>query len=139
MFEKYGDSASNVVFLARYEAVQMGGESIQSEHFLLALVRECPRLMEKLLKKERSDLRVDIEESMRKDGKITGVRSRNIDVPLSPEVKTILAHVWDDFQRNELAVITPRELLAGILRHKECWAAKFLLKRGLNPGDVPGA
>ena len=40
MFERYTERARRVLFFARYEASQLGSISIESEHLLLALVRE---------------------------------------------------------------------------------------------------
>src|SRR2546427_7034985 len=40
MFEKYTEKAKKVLFLARYEASQMGSKVIGSEHLLLGLIKE---------------------------------------------------------------------------------------------------
>src|SRR6266568_1618811 len=41
MFERYTESARRVLFFARYEASQLGSISIETEHLLLGLIREC--------------------------------------------------------------------------------------------------
>ena len=40
MFEKYTEKAKKVLFLARYEASQMGSRVIGSEHLLLGLLKD---------------------------------------------------------------------------------------------------
>ena len=40
MFERYTERARRVIFFARYEATQFGSRTIESEHFLLGLLRE---------------------------------------------------------------------------------------------------
>ena len=40
MFERYTERARRVLFFARYEASQLGGLTIESEHLLLGLIRE---------------------------------------------------------------------------------------------------
>jgi hypothetical protein len=39
MFERYTERARRVIFFARYEAVQFGSTTIESEHLLLGLIR----------------------------------------------------------------------------------------------------
>ena len=40
MFERYTERARRVIFFARYEASQLGSNSIETEHLLLGLIRE---------------------------------------------------------------------------------------------------
>src|SRR5687767_4961732 len=48
MFEKYTEKAKKVLFLARYEASQMGSKVIGSEHLLLGLIKEGDDLVRDL-------------------------------------------------------------------------------------------
>src|SRR2546422_7021206 len=48
MFEKYTEKAKKVLFLARYEASQMGSKVIGSEHLLLGLIKEGDELVRDL-------------------------------------------------------------------------------------------
>jgi ATP-dependent Clp protease ATP-binding subunit ClpC len=48
MFERYTEKARRVIFFARYEASNYGGPYIESEHVLLALLREDDALANRL-------------------------------------------------------------------------------------------
>ncbi len=50
MFEKYTEAARKVIFFARYEASQLGGEYIDTEHLLLGVFRSDPPLARRVLK-----------------------------------------------------------------------------------------
>src|SRR5216117_1057244 len=90
MFERYTDPARRVIFFARYEASQYGSATIETEHFLLGLVREDKFLIRLFFPdsaswesiRERIDQRVEIRKKT----------STSIDLPLSDECKRILAH-----------------------------------------------
>ena len=43
MFERYTQRASRVITLARYEAARLGSMTIETEHFLLGLIRDVRR------------------------------------------------------------------------------------------------
>jgi ATP-dependent Clp protease ATP-binding subunit ClpC len=45
VFERYTEKARRVIFFARYEASQFGSPRIETEHLLLALLREDKALV----------------------------------------------------------------------------------------------
>ena len=51
MFERYTERARRVIFFARYEASQLGSNSIETEHLLLGLIREGKGLTSRLFSK----------------------------------------------------------------------------------------
>src|SRR5262245_29642067 len=67
MFERYTEAARRTIFFARYEASQFGSTTIETEHFLLGLIREDKHLTNYFLR-DRSAI-----ENIRKDieGRIT--------------------------------------------------------------------
>ena len=52
MFERYTERARRVIFFARYEASQLGSNSIETEHLLLGLIREGKGLTSRHLQQE---------------------------------------------------------------------------------------
>ena len=49
MFERYTERARRVIFFARYEASQFGSLTIETEHLLIALLREDRNLLNRFL------------------------------------------------------------------------------------------
>ncbi len=62
MFERYTERARRVIFFARYEASQLGSNSIETEHLLLGLIREGKGLTSRLFSKSHLSM-----ESIRKE------------------------------------------------------------------------
>ena len=51
MFEKFTEKAKRVLFLARYEASQMGSRVIGTEHLLLGLLKEGEEITRELFQR----------------------------------------------------------------------------------------
>jgi ATP-dependent Clp protease ATP-binding subunit ClpC len=134
MFERFTETARRVIFFARYEAVQFGGTTIESEHLLLGLIRENQNLTNRFLQNHSSS------ESIRKEieGRIT-IRERvstSIDLPLSNECKRIMAYAAEEAERLKHRPIGIEHLLLGILREEKCVAAEILHERGLRVNAI---
>jgi Clp amino terminal domain, pathogenicity island component/NTF2 fold immunity protein len=133
MFERYTERARRVIFFARYEAAQFGSMTIESEHFLLGLIREDKNLTN-LFVRDRSI------KSIRKaiEGRTT-IRekfSTSIDLPLSNECKRILAYAAEEAERLTHRHIGTEHLLLGILREEKCVAAEILHECGLRLNGI---
>ena len=129
MFERYTERARRVIFFSRYESSQMGSTTIESEHFLLGLIREDGNLTKRFLRNS------SIVESIRKEieGRST-IRekvSTSIALPLSQECMRILAFANEEAERLNHRQIGTEHLLLGILREEGCIAAQMLHDRGL--------
>ena len=83
MFERYTERARRTIFFARYEASQSGSQWIESEHFLLGLLREEPFLRERIPIETTRKL---IEERVRGKERL----ATSVDLPLSLEMKRII-------------------------------------------------
>jgi len=134
MFERYTERARRVIFFARYEASQFGITTIETEHFLLGLIREDKNLTNRFL---RSSPQI---ESIRKEveGRTT-IRekvSTSIDLPLSNECKRILAYSAEEAERLNHRHIGTEHLLLGILREEKSMAAEILQERGLRLNTI---
>ena len=84
MFERYTERARRVIFFARYEASQLGSNSIETEHLLLGLIREGKGLTSRIFSKSHlsmESIRKEIEGRALYRDKV----STSVDIPLSSE------------------------------------------------------
>jgi hypothetical protein len=123
MFERYTEKARRVVFFARFEASQYGSPYIETEHFLLGLLREDSNVA-KLLPKMKSldEIRLEIEQHIERRERI----STSVEVPLSAECKRILNAAAEEAERLGHYHVGTEHLLLGIFREKKCFAATIL-------------
>jgi ATP-dependent Clp protease ATP-binding subunit ClpC len=117
----------HVIFFARHEASQVGSRHIETEHLLLALLRE-----DKALANRFQHLHATVE-SIRKqiEGHTTSRQqaSPSVDLPLSHESKRVLTFAAEEADRLSHKHIGTEHLLVGI-RREDCFAAKILDELG---------
>ncbi len=129
-FERYTEQARRIIFFARYEASQFGANSIESEHLLLALLREYPPLLDQLHSRGAavSDIRKEIEQR-----KPPGPKTpTSVDIPLSKECERALTFAADEARQMKHRQIGNAHLLVGLLREEGCLAAELLRARGID-------
>jgi len=129
MFERYTEKARRVIFFARYEASQAGSPYIESEHLLIGLLRESGHELRRYLGSRVSaeELHAEIAAStLRREP-----TSTSVDLPLTNECKRILAYSAEEAERLGHKHIGTEHLLLGMLREKDCLAARLLNERGL--------
>ncbi len=129
MFERYTERARRVIFFACQEANRFGSKAIETEHFLLGLLREDGNLTNRFLPFASSaeSVRVEIESRLIFREKA----ATSIDLPLSNECKRILAYSAEEAERLNQRHIGTEHLLLGILREQNCVAAQVLDQIGL--------
>jgi len=127
MFERYTERARRVIFFARYEASAYGSPTIETEHFLLGLVREDKNLIDRFLKSPAEAIRERVEKHITIQPKI----STSENLPLTDECKRILAHANEEAERLAHGHIGTEHLLLGILRETHCLAARLLVEAGI--------
>ncbi|HTS13470.1 MAG TPA: Clp protease N-terminal domain-containing protein [Candidatus Limnocylindrales bacterium] len=134
MFERFTEKARRVIFFARYEASQYGSPYIETEHLLLGLLREDPRLASHVLPSDvfLQSIRDDVEASIEVRERI----STSVEVPLTAECKRILNFAFEEANRLEHKHIDTCHLLLGILKEENCFAASLLAKHGVNLKDL---
>ncbi|MBK5257317.1 MAG: ATP-dependent Clp protease ATP-binding subunit [Vicinamibacteria bacterium] len=131
MFERYTERARRVIFFARYEASQLGAHSIQTEHVLLGLIREGKGLTQRLLNRgnlKMEDVRRQVEGRCRYGEQV----STTVEMPLSPEVKRVLALAQDEAEQLGHSYTGTEHLLLGLLREDHATAADVLRENGLS-------
>jgi ATP-dependent Clp protease ATP-binding subunit ClpC len=134
MFERFTEKARRVIFFARYEASQFGSPYIETEHLMLAILREDRRLTLRFLRSSGplESIRREIEASTLSREKT----STSIDLPLSNESKRVLAYASDEADKLGHKHIGTEHLLLGLLREEPCFAAKLLHSRGVQLAAV---
>jgi ATP-dependent Clp protease ATP-binding subunit ClpC len=130
MFERYTERARRVLFFARYEASQLGGLAIESEHLLLGLIREGKGLTARIFARARLPL-----EQLRKEieGRtvVRDLVSTSVEIPFSAETKRILQRAADEADGLHHAYIGTEHLLLGVLREDRSVAASILIEHGM--------
>jgi ATP-dependent Clp protease ATP-binding subunit ClpC len=135
MFERYTERARRVIFFARYEASQLGSNSIETEHLLLGLIREGKGLTSRLFSNSHlsmESLRKDIEGRALYRDKV----STSVDIPLSPESKRTLGYAAEEAERMLHNYIGTEHILLGLMREEKSLAAGILAEKGLRLAAV---
>jgi ATP-dependent Clp protease ATP-binding subunit ClpC len=134
MFERFTEKARRVIFFGRYEASQFGQPYIETEHLLLAILREDKALTQRFLRSHAmvESIRRDIEARTSTREKI----STSADLPLSNESKRVLVYASDEADQIGHKHIGPEHLLLGLLREEKCVAAELLGTRGIQLATV---
>lgn len=134
MFERYSEKARRVIFFARYEASQFGSPHIETEHMLLALLREDRELMKRfrVLPGDGEEIRRQIEARTKLREKV----SLSTDLPLSHQLKRVLAYAAEEAERMGRKQIDTQYHLLGLMREEKCLAAEILRERGLRLEQV---
>jgi ATP-dependent Clp protease ATP-binding subunit ClpC len=129
MFERYTEKARRVIFFARYEASQFGSPYIETEHILLALLREDKVLGNRFLYSHGTveSIRRQIESNTTIREKV----STSVDLPLSKECKRVLAYAAEEAERLGHKHVGTEHLLLGLLREENCFAQGILKERGI--------
>ncbi len=128
VFERYTEKARRVIFFARYEASQFGSPYIETEHVLLAVLREDKRVSELLPRGAPEQIRGEIESASPARKKT----STTVDLPLSNESKRALAYGAEEADRLAHKHIGSEHLLLGLLREPESFGARLLNRHGVD-------
>ena len=126
MFERYTEKARRMIFFARYEASQFGQNYIETEHLLLAFLREDKEFASRL-ELSADKIRQEIEKRPKNSNKL----NVSVDLPLSHECKRVLAYGAEESERLRHLYIGTPHLFLGLLREEKSFAASLLEKQGL--------
>jgi ATP-dependent Clp protease ATP-binding subunit ClpC len=134
VFELFTERARRMLFFARYEASQLGSTSIESEHLLLGLLRECRGVAKRLIEEHVAlgALHLDLEARIVPRDYIP----TSVELPFSAETRRILhsaAREADGLRHNYIGT---EHLLLGILNEERSTAASVLMNRGVRLDSV---
>jgi len=128
MFERYTETARQLIFVARHEASQVGAPFIEPEHFLLALLQQKNSLLRRLLFPNTLDL---IEKDVRETLASNPSSQLQVDLPLSHSMKRVLAYGAEASEVLSDPIICSEHLLLGLLKETDCLATRILEKHGV--------
>ena len=130
MFEKFTERAKRVLFLARYEASQMGSRVSGTEHLLLGLLKEGEEVTRELF--ARSNINVEVLRSeLEEMGPSREKISTSVEIPLSVESKRVLAYAAEEAEKMFHKYIGTEHILLGLLREKKSLASRILVEKGM--------
>jgi hypothetical protein len=123
MFERFSEKARRTIFFARFEASQYGSPYIETEHMLLGLFREEPKLA-KLIPgmTSLSEIRAEIERHIERREQI----STSVEVPLTAQCKRALNFAAEEANHLGDRHVGTEHLLLGLLRIDDGLAATIL-------------
>src|SRR5881409_1942940 len=130
MFEKYTEKAKKVLFLARYEASQMGSKVIGSEHLLLGLIKEGDELVRDLFGRSSVNLEL-LRAELEARGPSGEKPAAPIEIPFSEETKKILACAEEEAERLLHPYVSDEHVLLGLLRVEDSAAGRILAEKGM--------
>ena len=133
-FERYSEKARRVIFFARYETSLFGQGTIEPEHLLLGMLRECLPILYELLGLEVpwAEMRTRIEEKL---GPANPRISTSVDLPLSESAKQVLGLAEEECDQLGGGTLEIGHLLLGLVR-EESFAAQLLRERGADPEKI---
>ena len=128
MFERYTESARRALFFSRYEASELGGRSIETEHLLLGLLRAGKGVTSRLF----TDAKISYEPVRGTLEAGAGEKTpTSVEVPFSKETKRILDHTVEEADRLQHSYIGTEHLLLGLLREDQSIAGGILSRYGM--------
>src|SRR3972149_2464567 len=130
MFEKFTEKAKRVLFLARYEASQMGSRVIGTEHLLLGLLKEGEEVTREIFM--RSNISVEmLRAELENQGPSREKVSTSVEIPFSEETKKVLTFSEEEAERLLHNYIGTEHLLLGLLRVETSAAGQLLVDKGM--------
>jgi hypothetical protein len=126
MFERYTERARRTIFVARYEAAELGAQEIDNEHLLLGLIRESHHLLRYLPNLDYID--------MLRNEVLATVPSREINaspnIPMAASAKRCLAYAAEEAETLGHQNVGTEHLFLALLREPESNVARLCTKFG---------
>ena len=122
IFDVFTDRARRCIFFARQSASDYGCQTIETEHFLLGILREDADVIGRFLPSRRAeDIRAEVEKHIAKPNVST-----SIDPPLSLYCKRTIAYAAEEAERLSHRHINTDHLLIGVVREEDGMAGQIL-------------
>ncbi len=130
MFERFTNRVKKVLDLAKEQAMHLGQSRIQTEHLLLALVREGQGVAAAALEM----MGLNLEQIKLEIEKLTSVGAPVLvigDIPLSNQSKKVLELAIEEARGMAHNYIGTEHLLLGLIREKDGIASQVLTRLGV--------
>ena len=131
MFERYTERARRTLFFARYEASQLGGTFIETEHVLLGLLRESGPVAGRIF----VDADVAYQNIRQQIDDAHMARPRlptSVEMPFTEETTRVLLYAAEEADGLAHREIDSEHLLLGLLRERGTTAERSLAQKGLS-------
>jgi ATP-dependent Clp protease ATP-binding subunit ClpC len=135
VFERYTERARRTLFFARYEASELGGGAIDTEHLLLGLIREGRGLTSDVFAQAHLSLDA-VRSEIRERVPVREKLPTSVEIPFSMDVQHILRVAAEEATRLGDNHIGTEHLLLGVLAHSGSLAANLLAERGIQVGPI---
>jgi ATP-dependent Clp protease ATP-binding subunit ClpA len=134
VFGRYTAKADRLILFAKYTANRLGSPMVETEHLLLAVLREEKAHFKLFLPlaDSRETICRQIEEQIivRENVTLDEKLSTLTNLPVSDECKRALDYADEEATRLGSEHIGPEHLLLGMLREKNSYAARILREHG---------
>jgi ATP-dependent Clp protease ATP-binding subunit ClpC len=135
MFERYTESARRTLFYARYEASQVGGDSVEPEHLLLGMLRESGAVVGGIFGAAGISHR-----SVRQVLEALPASRRRVpttvEMPFSDGTKRVLQNATEEADRLGHGDVAVEHLLIGLVRERGSLAEQYVTERGVSADAV---
>jgi ATP-dependent Clp protease ATP-binding subunit ClpC len=130
MLEKYTQKARMAIFHAREETSRFGTPRIESEQLLLGLLAADKSIFGRYLGGRTTA--TEIREAIVQATEVRPPTPISVDIPLSNECQRILRFSAEESMSSGRQDVDTEDLLLGILREQDSFAARLLVDRGLD-------
>ncbi|HTB17127.1 MAG TPA: Clp protease N-terminal domain-containing protein [Bryobacteraceae bacterium] len=128
MFEQYSEPGRRAVLFALQEAQALGSPRIDTVHLLLGILREDANVARQVGTGAFQTIRKELEQ-------VAPPRQERVappgDLPLSRKARLAMTYATKEAAELDSQQIEPPHLILGLLRVKECTAAKLLRAYGM--------
>ncbi len=130
MFEKFTEKAKRILFIARYEASQIGSRVIGTEHILLGLLKEGETITKELFIKANINMEL-LQAEIESSGPSKERVSTSVEIPFSEETKRVLFYAEEEAEKMMHTQVGTEHILLGLLRVEDSVGGQILLQRGM--------
>lgn len=131
MFEKFTEKGRKVILYAREEAERRNSEFLDTEHLLLAILREEDSIPVAILRKlgiAPENVRYEIEKRITTETNLLTYG----EIPFSPRAKKVLENAIEEARLLGHPYIGSEHLFLGLIKEEEGIAGKILRELGVN-------
>ncbi|ODA45153.1 ATP-dependent Clp protease, ATP-binding subunit ClpC [Thermodesulfovibrio sp. N1] len=131
MFEKFTEKGRKIILYAREEAEKRNSEFLDTEHLLLAILREEDSIPIAILKKigiQPENVRYEIEKRISAETNLLTYG----EIPFSPKAKKVLEYAIEEARLLGHPYIGSEHLFLGLIKEEEGIAGKVLRSFGIN-------
>lgn len=130
MFENYSEPALSALYHSRVAAARIQSAVLESEHVLQGIIMENDPVVEEILSQFNVTV-LQLEEELEGQAPSFTLDNKQKEIPLSEEVKKILAYTIHEAESMGFTHVSLEHLLLGIMR-VDCRASRTLNRYGLN-------